>query len=210
MFRGLSDALPGRPTIVRYLRPAGSLDDHVDQALSQMPPDDALVLVAESFSGPIAVKLASQHIPRIKALVLAATFTTSPSRMLSILSPSMLDKLLSLPMPDLAVRSLLLGNSAPPPLIEDLRTSIREAGVETLAHRLSLLAHLDVTDELSLIDVPTCIIQAMQDRLLSPRAIIPFEKHIKNLTIRVIDGPHFILQAKPWESAQAILEFLSN
>jgi pimeloyl-ACP methyl ester carboxylesterase len=210
MFRGLSDALPSTPIIVRYPGSAGTLDDHVDQALSKMPSDDALVLVAESFSGPIAIKLASRLAPRIRTLILAATFATSPSRMLSILGPSMLDKLLSVPMPDLAIRSLLLGQSAPPPLIEDLRTSIREAGVETLANRLGLLAHLDVTEELSLIDVPVCFIQAMHDRLVPPRAIVPFEKHTRNLTIRAIDGPHFILQARPRESARVILEFLSD
>src|SRR6476646_5995820 len=44
------------------------------------PTSDPFVLVAESFSTPLAIQIAAEDLPNMKALVLCAGFATSPVR----------------------------------------------------------------------------------------------------------------------------------
>ena len=50
--------------------------DELEQLIAARLPDEPFCLVAESFSGPLAVRLASSG--RVKALVLCATFVQPP------------------------------------------------------------------------------------------------------------------------------------
>src|SRR5882762_948969 len=45
---------------------------------SQLAADENLILVAESFSGPLALRYAAMHPARIRALILCASFIRSP------------------------------------------------------------------------------------------------------------------------------------
>lgn len=53
-------------------------------------------------------------------------------------------------------------------------------------------------------DVPTIYIQALSDRLISPRKSRELRTVFRNIEYIKIDGPHFLLQAKPKESSQAV------
>lgn len=54
-------------------------------------------------------------------------------------------------------------------------------------------------------DVPAHYIRASQDRLVPASAASWFKQRFKQCEVEEIDGPHFLLQAKPKESA-ALLE----
>lgn len=53
-------------------------------------------------------------------------------------------------------------------------------------------------------DVPTVYIQALSDTLISPRKSRELRTVFRNIEYIKIDGPHFLLQAKPKESSQAV------
>ena len=53
-------------------------------------------------------------------------------------------------------------------------------------------------------DVPTVYIQALSDRLISPGKSRELSNVFRNIEYIEIDGPHFLLQAKPKESSQAV------
>ncbi|MEZ5497538.1 MAG: hypothetical protein R3F25_12065 [Gammaproteobacteria bacterium] len=52
---------------------------------TQLPEED-YILVAESFSGPIAYQIAKKYSQNLKAAVFIATFLTSPNRLLTLLT----------------------------------------------------------------------------------------------------------------------------
>jgi len=64
--------------VVRYVAEL-TLDEYVESAGKALP--DRCVLVAESFSGPVAITLAARHPGKVRCLVLTATFAGG-SRML--------------------------------------------------------------------------------------------------------------------------------
>ena len=66
----------------------------------------------------------------------------------------------------------------------------------------SLVATLDD------IDLPVGYIQATSDRLVRSNKINNFRDTFKNIIIKTINGPHFILQANPIACAVAITELV--
>jgi len=65
--------------VVRYVAEL-TLDEYVESAGKALP--DRCVLIAESFSGPVAISLAARHPGKVRCLVLCATFAVSPFRTL--------------------------------------------------------------------------------------------------------------------------------
>lgn len=66
-------------TIVRY--PADKLlsfDETVECAAAQIPAGNPPIVIAESFSGPVAIKMIGSRRVKAKALILCATFAKSP------------------------------------------------------------------------------------------------------------------------------------
>jgi hypothetical protein len=66
-------------TLIRY--PGDKLlsfDETVECAAAQIPTGDPPIVIAESFSGPVAVKMIGSGRAKAKALILCATFTKSP------------------------------------------------------------------------------------------------------------------------------------
>ena len=57
-----------------------TFDEYVESAGKALP--EQCVLIAESFSGPIALAVAARHPGKIRCLVLCATFAVSPFRTL--------------------------------------------------------------------------------------------------------------------------------
>lgn len=81
--------------------------------------------------------------------------------------------------------------SLPPQLIKDRLKSIQMLSVDP--------------EELYL---PAAYIQASSDRLVPLAKVEDFKSRFKNLTIRSIEGPHFVLQSKPAEAAAVIAELV--
>src|SRR5690348_11173051 len=65
-------------TLVRYpTELKGSYQDYVGIVGAALGCEQPVVLIAESFSGPVAVRLAQAH-PNIKAVVLSGSFVSHP------------------------------------------------------------------------------------------------------------------------------------
>ena len=56
------------------------------------------------------------------------------------------------------------------------------------------------------LDIPVGYIQATSDRLVHSNKINDFRNIFKNVIVKAVNGPHFILQANPIECAAAISE----
>lgn len=178
-----------------------------DIARSRLPSNRPFILVAESFSGPIAISLAASNPPGLRGLVLCCSFARNPRPLIGWLGLF----LALLPLNSLAflvLEKFLLGNFSSVRTLSALKDSIALVPVETLRARTKAVLVTDVSSEMSQLSIPTLYLRASSDWLV-PRSAA---EHIQNLSpnVRVVtlEGPHLLLQAQPSEAAATVKNFL--
>lgn len=171
-------------------------------------PQGPFAIVAESFSGPLGIRLATQHRERVRALVLVATFVRNPSPLLFTLGTLLAPVLFRRPPPAFAIRWALLGKDAPASEIAELRVVLRTVPREVLARRFHEMAHVDVSDEFRALEVPVLYLAGLRDRLVGPAAVAELRALRPEMDVCFLDAPHLVLQRKPADAAAAISRFL--
>lgn len=78
----------------------------------------------------------------------------------------------------------------------------------TISGRLREVLKVDVVDKLGHLGVPFIYLLATNDRLVPSKMSLDFE--LTPDTIFSIEGPHFLLQASPNQSAKHISEFAAR
>ena len=196
------------PTMVRYSTER-SFADYVDSVARALPEQGA-VLVAESFSGPIALAVMARHPSRVHRAILCATFAESPFRWLARAARHLPESLFaSTHLQRTAVLRYFCLNGASE-LIEPAERVLRSVDRATLRRRLSVLADLDVRPLLAQIAVPILYLRARQDRIVSSALSAALINALPHATVRDIDGPHLLLQSRPSQCAVAIADFLTE
>ena len=169
-----------------------------------LPKDSAFILVVESFSGPIGYAIAANPPINLKAVVFVATFLKPPNSLLWILKKLPLSILLKLPLPTFAVKNFLLGKDIEDHTITLLKKSLKIVKSNVLAYRIREMAKLEVG--VQKIRVPCTYILSKNDKLVSGTHIEEFKLLAPEIEVIEIEGPHFILQARPQECAQIIMK----
>jgi pimeloyl-[acyl-carrier protein] methyl ester esterase len=181
-------------------------------ARSQIPCDREMVVLAESFSGPIATALAGSGQINAGYVIFCATFARSPrpgwinaSKHLPVTA------LLRLPFPSAVLRPFVEGGRESADVFIDLWRRVRKiVPPDILMHRLRLINTIDVRGWLPHLVMPCLYIQAAGDRTVPPACLLDFVKTVPNLSVRTIKGPHFILQARPRLCLAAIEDFIGR
>lgn len=168
-------------------------------------PDERLLLVAESFSGPVAVNVAARFPDRIVGLVLVATFVDSPVPAGARFIPWRW--LFRLPLPAAVARFALVGPSATLAQIRELRGAIRDVPAGLLADRVHRLIALDERETVRQCRCPLLYLRPNVDRLVPERCVNTLQQLRPDTICVEIDGPHLILQQNPAAAWQAIAEF---
>jgi len=190
-------SLPGydvRPVAYR----GGSYEDayaSLPPALRAPSPDD--VIVAESFGGPLGIRIAAGH--PIAKLVVLASFVKMPLWM----PPGDLITAIH-PPPALAIRALMLGLDAPEELVERVQRTIGEVPREWLAARLDAVAEVDATDAFLAIRSPIVWLRAGSDHMVPASATEDALSLRPELEVHQIDGPHLLAQREP----EAVARFI--
>jgi len=193
------------PRIVKY--PPQRALGYVDLERGVGLPDEPFAIVAESFSGPVGVRLAARHPDRVRALVLVASFVRSPAPVLARLG-ALVAPLLGGTAPDFALRWSLLGNDATGSEIAEIRALLRSVPPHVLARRLREIVEVDVSAEFAALRAPILIVAGTRDRLVSPRVVAHLRALRPDMDVCFLDAPHFVLQRKPVEAASAISQWL--
>jgi pimeloyl-ACP methyl ester carboxylesterase len=209
LFAPLLAELPlERPvTVVSYPDRAATYAEHVDVARAELPRDRPFVLLGESFSGPVAVRLAAEGRPNLRGLILCASFLTCPDlllRALRPLTPFATPKLL----PGFVAYRSLLGRFDAPALRAAHRRALGHVSSRTLTARLRAMADVDVRAEMRRLDLPSLYVRAAGDRVVAARYGEEFLAHARRGRLVDVEGPHLLLQARPREAAAEILGFL--
>lgn len=165
-------------------------DELTDFVAPRLSADCALV--AESFSGPLAVRLAERGLAR--ALVLVNSFLTNPA-------PWLPSWLVQWRPPAWAMAPVLLGLGAPAELGNALRDAVGFVPTPVLLARIREVLRVDVRPEFSRLSLPIRCLAASQDWLVRPN--FP-----PGIPITRMHGPHLLLQRHPEECAHWIRAML--
>ncbi len=169
------------------------------------------VLVAESFSAPLAVWYAATNPPNLAAVVICAGFVRNPlhrwSRAVKALVKPWLFKLKP---PRTIVEYFLLGRHAPLGLLKRLRDALQTVSPDVLSGRLEEVLDCDARDDLRRTSVPLMYLEATYDRLLSSSCKDEFSQLRPDTVLRSIPAPHLLLQREPQKAATIIMAFIRS
>ncbi len=216
--------LPGLDGTGRLFDPLlPHLDPALDARAVSFPPDRPLgyqdllaeldiprgpfAVVAESFSGPLGILLATRYPDQVRALVLVASFARART-LTARIGATLGAPLFRVRLPDVALRWAMLGMDATDADVHDVRTAIESVDPAVLAHRLREVASVDVTAEFAASVVPTLYLAGKRDRLVGLKSVDPLHRLRPDLQSQVLDAPHLVLQRAAAEAATRISQFL--
>lgn len=183
-----------------------ALHEHI---AAELHAERNLVLIAESFGGPLALRFAVDHPECVRAVVLCASFVRPPvPRMLCFLATPLIMSFF--PIPAVGIRVFLSGMRAEAGLVRQVRGAIAANSPRVLAHRVRLAAWTDARDALRKCRAPILYLAAKRDRLIGARGLRRVQKIRPSVQMHLMDTPHLLLQSRPKEAWQPIQRFLNE
>lgn len=187
------------------LPPMGAYDELALALEPRLPRDGRCVLVAESFSGPLAIRLADRHPDRVSALVLCNSFAAAPRPGVLRYLPWSL--LFSVEPPAFVVRHVLVGEDAPSALVAAVRRAVSSTSVSVMTERVRAVLSVDDAATLRNLRQPVLDLRGTDDRLVPTRAADLVRSTRPDAVREDIPGPHLLLQARPAEAWRVIAAF---
>lgn len=187
----------------------GALESRVRAHLGAS--SEPTALLAESFSGPIAIRIAADPPPHLRALVLVATFAALP--MPAAARFAVTPALFALRPPRAILRRTLLAPDSSDALVDALGAAIARTSPRVMAQRIRAALRVDVRAELASVQIPTLVLEGRKDHLLRPlveRGHDPVARLPADLRVVTLDTPHLVLEAAPIESASVVVGFLAS
>ena len=198
------------PVVVRYplVEPLG-YEVLTSIARRALPTTRPYVILGESFSGPIAAKLAAERFGELRGLILCASFVSSP---LPHLRP--FEWLLGVgPVQTFArwfAPTTLLGRFQTRELRALLLRTLSRLPRSVLVARIRAVLAANSIAAFARIGVPTMYLQGTEDTLLPPSCLAEVCRLVPKTRVVKIAAPHCVLQCAPDEAARAIGEFVRS
>ena len=193
--------------VVRYPTELTRYSDLVDW-MSLRLPDEDFTIVAESFSGAIAISIAAAKPSHLRGIAFVATFASSPMKL-----PKQFAELLRiLPMKSQTLlkiaQPLLMGRWSTETFFVKFHEVMQNLPRDTIINRVKQVLQIDLAAKIKEIEVPYVYLSASQDRLIPKSAMDQFQ--LDPSQVIHLEGTHFVLQANPQYAAKAISEFVSS
>jgi pimeloyl-ACP methyl ester carboxylesterase len=167
-----------------------------------------VILLAESFSGHLAVRFSERFQESVAALVLCNSFVAPPrSPLLRALPWSLL---FAVSPPSFVVRHFFVGRDASSELVQSVRVATRETSVGVMAARLASVLSEDSRSSLERVTRPILYLRGSEDRLVPASSSEAVLRAASNPVRVTIPGPHLLLQRYPRESWGEITRFLAE
>jgi pimeloyl-ACP methyl ester carboxylesterase len=196
--------------VVRY-PPTEPLDYAALERVARqaLPPDAPYVLLAESFSGPVAVAIAASRPPGLIGLILCCSFVRNPLPLLSGLR-GMVRLLPFRWVPVRLLGAILMGRHATPSMHAALAHSLEQVSTNALKARMLSVLAADVSARLAQVDVPVLYLRAADDRVVPTSASRLASTLLPEMHVVALQAPHFLLQAVPAQAARHIVDFVDG
>jgi pimeloyl-ACP methyl ester carboxylesterase len=199
-----------KPIVVRYPTDEGLGYAELEEIARQsLPKEGAFIILGESFSGPIAVSLASSNPPRLVGLVLCSTFIRNPMPVFGPLHGVVNFLPVNL-VPSFVYNYFLLGRASTPLLTSSIKAAVGQVSGAAFRARVRAVLSVDVSDKMKLLSVPVLYLKASRDSLVAPAASTHITSIHPETQIVTIDAPHFLLQVAAKEAASAVSKFASE
>ncbi len=210
LFESILGHLPPefRPLVVAYPPDIARYDDLMPIVRAALPRDDPFVLVGESFSGPLAVRVAAGNPPGLRGLVLIASFVRPPARWpFPALRAAVVGPAVAV-VPWHVQARFLLGRNPDPQLLATVREVVESVPSATMAGRIREVLRADVSGAAAGVRRPMLYLRASQDAIVPRRCDALISELVPHVRIEEIDGPHLLLQASPGPAAASITAFV--
>ncbi len=196
-------------TVARYpVDRALSYPECADLVVSEFLPDGEFVIVAESFSGPVAVLAAAPRPRGLVGVVLCNTFVYRVSwRGFARLPWSLLFRL---PLSWLSVGVFLTGFGRASEYVGMIREANAPVHPTVRAARLRSALAVDFRSEFAALDLPVMDLRGGHDRLVLGNCARRVMRTRPETMAVTIPGPHLLLQTKPERCWQEITAFVTS
>jgi pimeloyl-ACP methyl ester carboxylesterase len=178
-------------------------------ARSFIPTDEPFFLLAESFSGPIAISIAATAPSGLMGLILSCSFARYPRRALALVRPILYGIPISA-VPKASLGFFLLGRYSTPTRQALLERMIGLVSPAVLRFRIRAALAVDVSISLGQIKVPVLYLRASEDRVIPPSASGLIAARTSCNRLKEFRAPHFLLQVLPDEAAEVVSGFMAN
>lgn len=209
LFAEFASAVGAETQVVRYpTNRSLSYAELEELVVSELPSDSPYVLLGESFSGPIALSIASTRPTLLRGVVLCCSFAANPRPGLRPLR-GLVNWL-----PDRApidpLMWFLAGRFATPALRDALTRAVERVSPAALRARMTAVIGVNVVGRLHSISVPLLYLQASEDRVVPRSAARIILENAARSRLVEIAAPHFLLQTRPKEAATLVEGFMQE
>ncbi len=195
------------PVVIRYPNQAWGYEQLLPFVMAQLPVNEPFALLGESFSGPLAISIASQYPANLQALILVCTFARSPQPVALRLALTM-RYLPPLFVQRIAVKYGLTHGIDSQSLGAEVVAAVQTLSASTIWARLEAIAQINVIAHIQKIQCPALYLKAKQDRLIPKSCLNDLTQHAKSLQVAAVQGPHCLLQSNPMRCVEVIASFL--
>jgi pimeloyl-[acyl-carrier protein] methyl ester esterase len=170
-----------------------------------LPVYEPYVVIAESYSGPVAALLATHPVGNLQAVVFVSSFVSLPCGRLGAWIAKVLPApLLRARAPASILRWLLMNSATPREQVSEVQHAIARVSPEVLARRLRDALTVDFAETLRACAVRMVCLAPETDRLIGTRGLRGFLAAKPDMEIVKIAGPHFLLQCAPGNCISAL------
>lgn len=186
------------------------LNELAGHAASRVRPGARYAIVAESFSGPVALRLAATAPSGLFAVILVATFVSPPLGWISRACLWLCAAILARQLRRLSWPAAYLLTGGDKPLATRARAAAASVEASVMASRLRMLTSVDARRDLAACPVPVLYLAGQSDRLVARSHAREIERLGTNVTVRELPAPHLVLQTQPALAAREIISWLRS
>ncbi len=191
-------------TVVRYPQDPGMTYPDYARLVADRIGERPVLLLGESFSGPIAVLTAAAPGASVRGVVLAATFLKSPWPGWLVRQVRRVPPLASRPL----LNWILMGTRIDPELSGKMKDVISRLSPEVRAARLDAVSRVDVRRVFHDGRYPVLVLYGRRDWLVPGSSVkSAAAKRASTCEVQGLDTEHLLLQTAADEAASHILAF---
>jgi pimeloyl-[acyl-carrier protein] methyl ester esterase len=184
----------------------GDLEALVRAAL---PVQRRFFLLAESFAGPLGIRISADPPRGLAGVILCGTFAKNPFPWLRPVR-ALAVRLPIKSLPRWLRSSVLWGSGDPRRAPPQAQRSMALVDGAVIRRRLAEIFDVDDTHRLERVALPALVLAAGRDRIVPRGATRRLVAALRAAELVEIDGPHLLLQSRPRECAAAVLRFIER
>jgi pimeloyl-ACP methyl ester carboxylesterase len=173
-----------------------------------LPADRPFILLGESFSGPLAIRIAARQPAWLAGLILCVTFASNPYPWAGAWARPLAAYLPLKSLPRWIRAPLMWGSASPNRAPRQSERAMAQVSAAVIRHRIAALLAVDEISSLAKISVPALVLCATRDRVVSEAATRRIMRGIAHAQRVDIEGPHLLLQTCAAPCAAAVLSFM--